>query len=72
MGKLRVLSGLDVRRVLAAHGFSEVRKRGSHVVMQKAGLAGTVTIPVPDHRELRAATLRAIVRRSGLPRSEFE
>ena len=44
--------------------------------MQKAGKAGTVTwtvtIPVPDHAELRAGTLNAIIRRSGLPRSEFE
>ena len=40
--------------------------------MQKAGKAGTVTIPVPDHAELRAGTLNAIIRRSGLSRSEFE
>ena len=40
--------------------------------MQKAGKAATVTIPVPDHAELRAGTLKAIIRRSGLPRSQFE
>ena len=40
--------------------------------MQKAGKAGTVTIPVPDHAELRVGTLNAVIRRSGLPRSEFE
>ena len=39
--------------------------------MQKAGRSGTVTIPVPDHGELRAGTLKAIIRRSGLSRSEF-
>ena len=72
MGRLRVLSGRDVCRILAEHGFAEVRRRGSHVVMQKAGKAGTVTIPVPDHAELRAGTLNAIIRQSGLPRSEFE
>ena len=72
MGRLRVLSGRDVCRILAAHSFGEVRRRESHVVMQKTGKAGTVTIPVPDHGELRAGTLKAIIRRSGLPRSEFE
>ena len=72
MGKQRVLSGRDVCRILAAHGFAEVRGRGSHVVMQKAGKAGTVTIPMPNHAELRAGTLNAVIRRSGLPRSEFE
>ena len=40
--------------------------------MQKAGKPGSVTIPVPDHAELRAGTLRAIIRRSSPPRSAFE
>ena len=40
--------------------------------MQKAGEAGTVTIPVPNHNELRTGTLKGIIRQSGVPRSEFE
>ena len=40
--------------------------------MQKADATGTVTVPVPDHRELRVGTLRSIIRQSGLPRSAFE
>ena len=43
MARLRVLSGWEVCRILAAHGFAEVRRRGSHVVMQKSGAGGTVT-----------------------------
>ena len=31
--KLRVLSGREVCRILASHGFVEVRRRGSHVVI---------------------------------------
>jgi len=54
------------------HGFVEVRRKGSHVSMQKKGTKGTVTIPVPDHREIRLGTLQAIIRQSGIPRSEFE
>ena len=72
MARLRVLSGREVCRILAAHGFAEVRRRGSHVVMQKSGEGGTVTVPVPDHEELRAGTLMSIIRQSGVPRSEFE
>lgn len=72
MAKLRVLSGQEVCRILAAHGFAEVRRRGSHVVMQKADGASTVTVPVPDHKELRTGTLMSIIRQSGLPRSAFE
>jgi predicted RNA binding protein YcfA (HicA-like mRNA interferase family) len=33
---------------------------------------GTITVPVPDHKELRIGTLRAIIRQSGVPRAEFE
>ena len=40
--------------------------------MQKTGAEDTITVPVPDHRELRTGTLLSIIRQSGLPRSEFE
>ena len=72
MAKLRVLSGHDVCRLLAGHGFTQVRRRGSHVLMQKTEAGSTVTIPVPDHKELRIGTLMSVIRQSGLPRSLFE
>ena len=72
LAKLRVLSGRKVCQILASHGFLEVRRRGSHIAMQKVGADGTVTVPVPDHRELRIGTLMSIIRQSGVPRSEFE
>ncbi|MBI2894515.1 MAG: type II toxin-antitoxin system HicA family toxin [Deltaproteobacteria bacterium] len=72
MGKLRVLSGREVCGILADFGFVEVRRRGSHVVMQSRTDAGTTTVPVPDHAELRTGTLLSIIRQSGVPRSAFE
>lgn len=72
MGKLRVLSGWEVCRILERHGFMEIRRRGSHIVMQRRDLGGTVTVPVPDHGELRGGTLLSIIRQSGVPRGEFE
>ena len=72
MGKLRVLSGKEVCSILAQHGFSEVRRKGSHIVMQKKLSEGTITVPVPDHNEIRIGTLQSIIRQSGIPRSEFE
>ena len=72
MGKLRVLSGGDVCKILKTEGFSEVRRRGSHVVMQKRSGSTTTTVPVPDHLELKVGTLSSIIRQSGLPRSLFE
>jgi predicted RNase H-like HicB family nuclease len=49
----------------------EVRQRGSHMVMQRPIKGGTITIPVPDHSELRTGTLRSIIRQSGLAVEEF-
>jgi predicted RNA binding protein YcfA (HicA-like mRNA interferase family) len=40
--------------------------------MQRQLDGGTVTVPVPDHVELRAGTLLSIIRQSGLPRADFE
>jgi len=71
MGRLRVLSGREVCRILERHGFVEVRRRGSHVVMQRRTGEGTTTVPVPDHAELKTGTLLSIIRQSGVARSEF-
>ena len=72
MGKIRILSGKDVCIILARHGFSEVRQRGSHIVMQKQLPDTTITVPVPNHAELRIGTLQSIIRQSGVPKTEFE
>jgi predicted RNA binding protein YcfA (HicA-like mRNA interferase family) len=72
LARLSVLSGKDVCKILERHGFIEIRRRGSHIAMQKRTPESTVTIPVPDHKELRSGTLMSIIRQSGLPRSEFE
>jgi predicted RNA binding protein YcfA (HicA-like mRNA interferase family) len=70
--RLKVLSGRDVTHILERNGFVEVRRHGSHIVMQKIVAVGTITLPVPDHHELRRGTLAAIVRQSRVPREEFE
>ena len=72
MARLRVLSGRETCRILAEHGFAEVRRRGSHVIMQRRLESSTITVPVPDHRQLRSGTLQSIIRQSGLPRHLFE
>jgi len=72
LGRLRVLSGKDICDILARNGFVEVRRRGSHIAMQKKTADSTVTVPVPDHIEVRIGTLQSIIRQSGVPKSEFE
>ena len=53
-------------------GFLEVRRRSSHIVMQRQDADGTTTVPVPDRKELRIGTLRSVIRQSGIPRARFE
>jgi predicted RNA binding protein YcfA (HicA-like mRNA interferase family) len=52
LGKRRVLSGKHVCAILSEHGFADVRQRGSHIIMQKRVGNSTITVPVPNHREL--------------------
>ena len=67
------MSGAEACAILERHGFAEVRRRGSHIAMQRTNNDGsTTTVPVPDHKELKKGTLRSIIRQSGVPRSEFE
>jgi predicted RNA binding protein YcfA (HicA-like mRNA interferase family) len=72
MSKLKVLSGREVCAILAGHGFVQVRQRGSHIVMQRRLQHTTITVPVPNHRELDRGTLRGIIRQSQLERELFE
>ena len=72
MGKLGTFSGREVCEILERHGFKEVRRKGSHIVMQKRVGNRTVTVPVPNHKEIRKGTLRSIIRQSRVPREEFE
>ena len=57
---------------MVKHGFQQVRQRGGHLIMQKKEGNTTVTVPVPDHDELRMGTLLGIIKQSGLARSLFE
>ncbi|MBC7926354.1 MAG: type II toxin-antitoxin system HicA family toxin [Bryobacteraceae bacterium] len=72
MGKLRALSGDEIRRILIDHGFLAVRQRGSHCIVQKRTFDGTISVPIPLHDPVRRGTLLSIIRQSGLPKMLFE
>ena len=72
MGKLRKFSGQEIHRILERHGFAKARQRGSHIVMQKRTADSTITVPIPNHKEIRIGTLQSIIRQTGLPRELFE
>jgi len=72
LGKLKVLSGQQVCLILVEYGFHKVRQKTSHIVMQRKLVGSTVTVPVPNHSEIRLGTLMSIIRQSGISRSVFE
>lgn len=72
MARVRRISSVEVLRLLAEHGFVKIRQRGSHIVMQKRITGSTITVIVPDHKEIRTGTLLSLIRQSGLPRDVFE
>lgn len=40
--------------------------------MQKRLSAATLTVPIPDHNEIKIGTLQSIIRQSGIAKTEFE
>lgn len=40
--------------------------------MQLKTINSTITVPVPDHKEIRIGTLQSIIRQTGLPKQLFE
>ena len=70
MSKLpRDLSGRDVRAALEKNGFIFRRQRGSHMVLRRDDPPARVV--VPDHRFIRAGTLRQIIADASLTVDEF-
>jgi predicted RNA binding protein YcfA (HicA-like mRNA interferase family) len=69
MARLPAVSGRQAVAAFERAGFGVRRQRGSHVVMTKAGAPETLS--VPDHRQLRPGTPRALIRKSGLSVEEF-
>ncbi|MCZ7401411.1 MAG: type II toxin-antitoxin system HicA family toxin [Candidatus Methanoperedens sp.] len=72
MGKLPVLSGLDLIKILKKIGFEPVRQKGSHVVLVNNSGGPKRAIVVPNHTEIDQGTLLEIIRQAGLKRDDFE
>ena len=67
MPKLPRVSGAEVVRALEKLGFTQVRQRGSHVVLRRSE-KGCV---VPLHKELAIGTLRSVLKQAGVSIEEF-
>ena len=63
------LSGRDVRTALERVGFVFRRQSGSHMVLRRAEPYARVVIP--DHKQIRAGTLRRIIADAGMTVDQF-
>ncbi|MBY0496472.1 MAG: type II toxin-antitoxin system HicA family toxin [Cyanobacteria bacterium] len=50
-------------------GWSVARRRGSHIILTKAG--SSATLSVPDHSVVARGTLRSLITRAGLSIEAF-
>ena len=71
MPKLPRVSGAAAIRALERLGFVQVRQRGSHVVLKRAGPERVTGCVVPLHPELATGTLRGILKQAGIALEEF-
>ena len=69
MARLPSVSGRQAVAAFQRIGFEIRRQRGSHIVLVRTGTP--VTLSVPEHRELKRGTLRALIRQANLTVDEF-
>ena len=70
MSNIPRISGQECVKALAKIGFYVKRQKGSHIILRRD--EPYCQVVVPDHKELDAGTLRAIIRRAGLAVDEFK
>jgi predicted RNA binding protein YcfA (HicA-like mRNA interferase family) len=69
MAQLPRLSGREVVRLFESLGWSQVRRRGSHMILVREGHPATLS--VPNLKEVAKGTLRSQIRSAGLTVEEF-
>jgi predicted RNA binding protein YcfA (HicA-like mRNA interferase family) len=67
---LPVISGREAVRAFRKVGYEADRQSGSHIILRQAESPHR-RLTVPDHKELRKGTLRALIRQAGLSVDEF-
>lgn len=69
MGRLGNISGKNAVKAFEKTGWQRIGQVGSHVVLSKPNIR--VNLSVPQHKELAAGTLQALIRNAGLSVDEF-
>jgi len=69
MSRLANISGKDAVKVFQKAGWKAIGQVGSHLVLIKEGVR--INLSIPQHKELSAGTLRALIRNAGMTVDEF-
>lgn len=70
--QLRKVSGKECVKILCnKFGFQIVRQRGSHVLIKKETNQGKIGTVVPQHKEIKIGTLKAILEQAKVIEEEF-
>lgn len=70
LSKIPSISGAQAVATFKKAGWTLARQHGSHAIMVKEGREAILTIP--QHRELKRGTLKAILTASGLSLEQFK
>jgi predicted RNA binding protein YcfA (HicA-like mRNA interferase family) len=71
MTRLHPISGRELAGKLERVGFRIVRQKGSHMILRRE-TPPSLTICVPDHKELKRETLKSILRCVHLTPAELD
>lgn len=70
--QLRKVSGKECLKILCnKFGFKVIRQRGSHVLIKKETEQGKIGTVIPQHKELKIGTLKAILEQAKISEDEF-
>lgn len=70
--KLPQISGFKLIKILHKAGYRIVRKRGSHVRLEKKINGEVIKLTVPTHEKLKKGTLSRVIKESKLSEGAFE
>lgn len=74
MPKMKRLKGKDVIKILTSFDFVIVSQKGSHVKLVRISDSGREVLVIPDHKEIKTGTLKAIYIQATkyIPQSELQ
>ncbi len=70
MGKLPVISGKFLSKLLVKLGYLEDHQTGSHIILRNKNYPYR-RITIPNHKEIAKGTLRGIIRETGITLEQF-